>query len=143
MSTELGRSWGSVFKIWISSYCHTICWKTWICYCIMLIPLSKSHDRICVGLFLDYVALNCVSVIQVLYCLNYFRIIISLRNHQLEDICFCKSYKSLFLSQGSLDYSRSSVSIEILDLACLFLKKKNLLEFWLKLDWLHMLIWEV
>ena len=91
----------------------------------MLIPLSKSHDRICVGLFLDYVALNCVSVIQVLYCLNYFRIIISLRNHQLEDICFCKSYKSLFLSQGSLDYSRSSVSIEILDLACLFLKKKK------------------
>ena len=144
----------------------------------MLMPLSKSHDCICVGLFLDCSLFHwTVSLfIQVLYCLNYFRIIISLGNHQLEDICFSKSYKSVFLSQGSLDYSRfcfsksyksvflSQVSLDYSRSSWLFsrlfltildpcfhtnfriklsVSKKNLLEFWLKLDWLHILIWEV
>ena len=56
-------------------------------------------------------------------CLDYFRIRISLGNYQLEDICFYKSYRLVFLSQDSLDYSRSFVSIQILESACLFLKK--------------------
>lgn len=61
-----------------------------LCWCLC----QKSHDHVYMcgsvsGLY--SVALNCVSFIPVLYCLDYFRIIISL------DIRLYKSSKSIFL----------------------------------------------